>query len=80
MYVYNRVTVSIKPTLPPLQYGTVRYGGRTEFQVGQWAGVELDSDIGKNDGSYAGIRYFTCKQKYGQFQPKCHICPGSHSS
>ena len=43
----------------------MRFGGTTEFQTGQWAGVELDSEIGKNDGSYGGIRYFTCKPKFG---------------
>ena len=50
---------------PLLQYGTIRYGGTPEFATGQWAGIELDDDIGKNDGSYAGIRYFSCKMKYG---------------
>ncbi len=52
-----------------LQHGTIRFGGSTEFHQGQWAGVELDSDIGKNDGSYGGIRYFSCKPKYGLFVP-----------
>lgn len=50
----------------PLQFGTIRFGGMTEFAAGQWAGVELDEEIGKNDGSYGGIRYFTCKPKYGE--------------
>ena len=31
--------------------------------------MELDSEIGKNDGSYAGIRYFSCKAKFGLFVP-----------
>ena len=51
------------------QHGTIRFGGPTEFHQGQWAGVELDSDIGKNDGSYGGIRYFSCTPKYGLFVP-----------
>ena len=52
------------PSLLP-QNGTIRFGGSTEFAVGQWAGIELEEAIGKNDGSCMGIRYFTCKPKYG---------------
>ena len=33
----------------------------------------MDSDIGKNDGSYAGIRYFNCKSKFGLFVPMHRI-------
>ena len=56
-----------------MQYGTIRFGGTTEFQSGQWAGIELDDGVGKNDGSYGGIRYFTCKPKYGLFVPMHRI-------
>lgn len=52
-----------------VQRGTLRFGGTTEFQTGQWAGIELDTEIGKNDGSYGGIRYFSCKPKFGLFVP-----------
>lgn len=55
------------------QYGIIRFGGTTEFHPGQWAGIELDNAIGKNDGSYGGIRYFTCKAKYGLFVPMHRI-------
>ena len=60
------------------QYGTIRYGGTTEFHSGQWAGVELDEEIGKNDGSYGGIRYFTCKSKYGLFVPMHRVSKAVH--
>ena len=56
-----------------MQHGTIRFGGITEFQPGQWAGIELDEPIGKNDGSYGGIRYFTCKSKFGLFVPMHRI-------
>jgi len=36
--------------------GTLRYIGPTEFAKGEWAGVELDEPIGKNDGSVTGRR------------------------
>lgn len=49
--------------------GTLRYLGSTEFAAGEWAGVELDDPLGKNDGSVAGKRYFECKMKYGLFAP-----------
>ena len=40
-----------------------------DFASGQWAGIELNDPVGKNDGSVNGIRYFKCRPKYGkQFQ------------
>ena len=47
----------------------LRYCGSTDFVSGQWAGIELNDPVGKNDGSVNGIRYFKCRPKYGkQFQ------------
>ena len=36
--------------------GTLRYLGETDFAKGVWAGVELDDELGKNDGAVAGKR------------------------
>jgi len=36
--------------------GTLRYLGTTEFAPGEWAGIELEEDQGKNDGSVGGKR------------------------
>ncbi|GAA5880816.1 hypothetical protein JCM16303_005127 [Sporobolomyces ruberrimus] len=47
--------------------GTVRFVGPTSFAAGKWVGVELDSNTGKNDGSVAGKRYFTCEEGRGVF-------------
>lgn len=48
------------------QVGTLRFCGSTEFSGGLWAGVELDRPEGKNDGSVAGVQYFTCRMKHGR--------------
>ncbi|AWP16836.1 putative CAP-Gly domain-containing linker protein 4 [Scophthalmus maximus] len=53
--------------------GTLRFCGSTEFSGGLWAGVELDKPEGKNDGSVAGVQYFTCLIKHGIFAPLSKI-------
>ncbi|XP_030006415.1 CAP-Gly domain-containing linker protein 1 [Sphaeramia orbicularis] len=47
--------------------GYVRFIGGTQFAPGQWAGIELDEPIGKNDGSVAGVPYFKCEDGRGIF-------------
>jgi dynactin 1 len=36
--------------------GVLRYLGHAEFAEGEWAGIELDQALGKNDGSVKGKR------------------------
>lgn len=52
--------------------GTIRFVGSTQFETGQWVGIELDLPQGKNDGSVRGVQYFTCEKQspdgaYGLF-------------
>jgi dynactin 1 len=47
--------------------GIVRFVGETEFKEGEWLGLELDNDSGKNDGSVRGERYFDCAPNHGLF-------------
>ncbi|KAH8921082.1 hypothetical protein BT69DRAFT_1351890 [Atractiella rhizophila] len=50
--------------------GTLRYLGEIKGKKGIWAGVELegsDRGKGKNDGSVAGVAYFTCEPQCGIF-------------
>lgn len=49
--------------------GYIKFIGITKFSPGIWCGVELDDNIGKNDGSINGIRYFTCEKTRGVFAP-----------
>ncbi|MCI4382413.1 hypothetical protein PGIGA_G00014610 [Pangasianodon gigas] len=53
--------------------GILRFCGSTEFAGGLWAGVELQQPEGKNDGSVAGVQYFTCRMKHGIFAPLSKI-------
>lgn len=45
----------------------VRFVGDTHFAPGDWVGVELDDDSGKNDGAVQGQRYFDCPPGRGMF-------------
>jgi len=47
--------------------GVIVFIGETHFSTGEWAGVKLDGPVGKNDGSVAGRRYFTCEVNHGIF-------------
>lgn len=47
--------------------GFIRFVGHTAFAAGEWVGIELDEDTGKNDGSVQGERYFDCQMGFGMF-------------
>lgn len=47
--------------------GIVRYSGSLHFIEGDWLGLELPDDSGKNDGEVQGKRYFTCQPNHGVF-------------
>ncbi|KAF8928148.1 CAP-Gly domain-containing linker protein 4, partial [Dissophora ornata] len=47
--------------------GYLRFLGPAEFKSGTWAGIELDTPTGKNDGSVGGVVYFHCRPKCGIF-------------
>ncbi|KAG0281046.1 golgi uridine diphosphate-N- acetylglucosamine transporter [Linnemannia gamsii] len=47
--------------------GYLRFVGPAEFKSGTWAGIELDTPTGKNDGSVNGVTYFQCRPKCGIF-------------
>ncbi|KAF7723253.1 hypothetical protein EC973_002146 [Apophysomyces ossiformis] len=56
--------------------GTLRFLGQTHFKAGLWAGIELDIvGAGKNDGSVAGKRYFSCPPQTGLFIQANKVAP-----
>lgn len=61
--------VIVASTMAGTKTGTLRYLGPTEFAQGEWAGIELDAAIGRNDGSVNGKRYFQCDANFGLFAP-----------
>ncbi|KAF7727873.1 hypothetical protein EC973_006986 [Apophysomyces ossiformis] len=55
----------LRRPLPTL--GTIKYVGEVSFAKGIWVGVELESRLGKNDGSIEGTRYFQTDPQRGVF-------------
>jgi dynactin 1 len=49
------------------RHAIVRYVGTTQFQEGEWVGVEMDMPVGKNNGTVQGVQYFECRERYGMF-------------
>ncbi|XP_029350323.1 CAP-Gly domain-containing linker protein 4 isoform X2 [Echeneis naucrates] len=68
-----RIRLGERVVIAGQKVGTLRFCGSTEFSGGLWAGVELDKPEGKNDGSVAGVQYFTCRMKHGIFAPLSKI-------
>lgn len=47
--------------------GTIRYIGSIHVAEGEFIGVELETEDGKNDGEVKGERYFECAPNHGLF-------------
>ena len=63
------ITVGSRCEIPELeQRGEVKYVGKVpDMGLGWFVGVKLDEPHGKNNGSFNGVPYFTCPNKYGVF-------------
>ncbi|KAI8491546.1 hypothetical protein Bbelb_307460 [Branchiostoma belcheri] len=55
--------------------GVLRFKGPTSFAPGMWAGVELRKAIGDSDGSWDGMRYFSCAPDRGVFVTPDNLKP-----
>lgn len=55
--------------------GILRFLGETSFKEGIWAGIELPVPEGKNDGTVAGVSYFSCKPLHGVFISASKVTP-----
>lgn len=60
--------------------GVVRYIGPLHIAAGEWLGLELSEETGKNDGSVKGQRYFQCPLGYGIFVRKESAVPLARSA
>lgn len=45
--------------------GVLKYKGNTAFAKGFWAGVALDTPNGNHNGTFRGVKYFTCEKSCG---------------
>ncbi|XP_047674695.1 uncharacterized protein LOC113637617 isoform X2 [Tachysurus fulvidraco] len=45
--------------------GVLKYKGYTAFADGFWAGVALDIPNGNHNGTFRGVKYFTCQKSCG---------------
>ncbi|XP_053336538.1 uncharacterized protein LOC128509040 isoform X1 [Clarias gariepinus] len=45
--------------------GVLKYKGYTAFADGFWAGVALDTPNGNHNGTFRGVKYFTCNKSCG---------------
>ncbi|XP_050966661.1 uncharacterized protein LOC127165798 isoform X2 [Labeo rohita] len=45
--------------------GVLKYKGFTAFANGFWAGVALDAPNGNHNGTFRGVKYFSCKKSHG---------------
>lgn len=72
--VGDRVSCSVAKEAPR-EIGTVRFVGATEFADGEWFGVELDDQKGKNDGRVNDKKYFECRDGHGIFVKLANLLP-----
>lgn len=45
--------------------GVLRYKGLAAFADGFWAGVALDAPNGNHNGTFRGVKYFSCDRSHG---------------
>jgi dynactin complex subunit len=63
----NNKQNNVRIVLEDGRSGVIRFLGPTKFKEGIWAGIELDSPFGRNDGKINGFRYFYCPPNHGVF-------------
>ncbi|XP_043094329.1 centrosome-associated protein 350-like [Puntigrus tetrazona] len=62
--------------------GVLKYKGLTAFANGFWAGVALDAPNGNHNGTFRGVKYFSCDKSHGVLVRAEDIAPihREHSS
>jgi dynactin complex subunit len=69
----NEISVGSRVLTTAGKKGVVAFLGEAQFATGEWVGVVLDTPDGKNDGSVANVRYFTCTANHGLFVKKAQL-------